>query len=63
MAGKDAGSRGNFQDFDILFEQLTRPPVMELGNPVPSRKFLPKRPVGSCHAAHNRALLGDEHLD
>jgi len=60
---KDVGSRGNFQDFDILFEQLTKPPVMELGNPLPSEKYLPKPQVGSCPAAHNRALLGEEHPD
>ena len=30
-------SAGNFHDLDELFEQLTQPPVMELGNPLPDR--------------------------
>ena len=59
---RSGATRGNFQDFDLLFEQLTKAPVMELGNPLPSEKYLPK-PVGSCPAAHNRALLGEEHPD
>ena len=49
---------GNFADFDSLFEQLNRPPLIELGNPLPKERYLPKK-VGSCPAAHNRALLGD----
>ena len=53
-------SRGNFQDFDLLFEQLAKPPVMMLGHPLPNAKHLPKRRAGSCHAAHNDALLRDE---
>jgi hypothetical protein len=51
---------GNFGDFDSLFEQLTRPPVFELGNPLPKSRYLPKERAGSCPAAHNRALLKDE---
>lgn len=51
---------GNFNDFDQLFEQLARTPVMELGNPLPKDRHLPRTPVGSCPAAHNRALLGEE---
>ena len=53
-------SRGNFNDFDQLFDQLARAPVLELGNPLPKDRYLPKAPVGSCPAAHNRALLGEE---
>lgn len=51
---------GNFGDFDSLFEQLDRPPVIELGNPLPRDKFMPKARVGSCPAAHNQALLDEE---
>lgn len=53
-------SLGNFNDFDQLFEQLAKAPVMELGNPLPKNCYLPRTPVGSCPAAHNRALLGEE---
>ena len=51
---------GNFSDFEKLFEQLGQPPVMELGNPLPKKKYLPKKRVGNCAAAHNRELLGEE---
>lgn len=57
---KTTGSRGNFSDFDLLFEQLAAPPVMELGKPAPEERYIPKPRAGSCHAAHNRELLGDE---
>jgi hypothetical protein len=33
---------------------------MELGFPLPEDKFMPKRRVGRCPAAHNRALLSEE---
>ena len=52
---------GNFGDFDSLFEQLSEPAVIELGNPLPKRKFQPKKRIGKCPAAHNQALLDDEH--
>lgn len=42
---------GNFSDFASLFKQLESTPVFELGKPA--------RKVGSCPAAHNRALFGD----
>ena len=51
---------GNFGDFDSLFEQLTKPPVFELGNPLPKPGYLPKKRAGSCPAEHNRGLLRDE---
>jgi hypothetical protein len=51
---------GNFDDFDMLFKQLATPAVMELGFPLPSEKFMPRRRAGSCPAAHNRALLGED---
>jgi hypothetical protein len=51
---------GNFADFESLFEQLGEPAVIELGKPLPKRKYMPKRRAGSCHAAHNRALLRDD---
>ena len=56
--GKTPGTRGNFNDFDLLFEQLASIPAIELGKPLPEEKFMPKR-AGSCQAAHNRALLDD----
>ena len=56
---KVSATRGNFSDFDLLFEQLAAPPVMELGKPAPEDRYLPKPRVGSCEAAHNRELLGD----
>ena len=52
-------SSGNFKDLESLLEQLGAPPVFELGNPLPQEKFLLKMQVGSCPAAHNRALLGE----
>ena len=59
IARRDRDLLGNFGDFESLFEQLAQPNLMELGKPLPRKKFLPKR-VGSCPAAHNRALLDDE---
>jgi len=56
---KASPTRGNFSDFDLLFEQLAAPPVMELGKPAPDERFLPKPRVGSCEASHNRELLDD----
>jgi hypothetical protein len=53
-------SRGNFQDFEKLIEQLGMPPVFELGKPMPDEKYLPGGGVGSCPAAHNRALLDED---
>ena len=50
---------GNFGDFDCLFELLGEPVVIQLGTPLPKEKFLPKRRIGSCPAAHNEALLGE----
>jgi hypothetical protein len=40
-----------------LLDQLGRPPVFELGKPLPNEKYLPKRGLSACPAAHNRALL------
>jgi cytochrome c peroxidase len=51
---------GNFNDLEHLLEQLGSPPLIELGKPTPHDKHLPKSRVGSCPAAHNRALLGEE---
>ncbi len=48
---------GNFHDLDMLLEQLSAPPVFELGNPLPNDRHMPKARVGSCPAAHNRFLL------
>jgi hypothetical protein len=52
--------QGSFQDLDLLLEQLGSPPLIELGNPAPDDKFLPKRRAGACPATHNRELLGDD---
>jgi len=49
---------GNFSEFAKLFEELKEPVLIELGNPLPKQKYLPKKRVGSCPAAHNDALLG-----
>jgi hypothetical protein len=57
----DPSSEGNFGDFESLFGQLGQQPVIELGKPLPRKKFLPRKRVGKCHAAHNRALLGKKH--
>ena len=54
----DASSHGNFGDFESLFAQLGQQLVIELGKPLPMKKFLPRKRVGKSHAAHNRALLG-----
>ena len=50
---------GNFGDFAKLFDELEEPVLIELGNPLPKRKYMPKKRVGSCPAAHNDALLGN----
>ena len=57
----DASSQGNFGDFESLFGQLRQQLVIELGKPLPKKKFLPRKRVGKSHAAHNRALLGKKH--
>lgn len=49
---------GNFGEFGSLFEQLGEPVVIELGKPLPEDKYLPRKRIGSCSAAHNDALLG-----
>lgn len=60
MPNRRAAKPGNFDDFESLFEQLASPALMELGFPLPEDKFMPKRRVGRCPAAHNRALLSEE---
>jgi hypothetical protein len=57
----DPSSQGNFGDFENLFGQLRQPQVIELGKPLPKKKYLPSKRVGKCHAAHNRALVGKKH--
>ena len=51
---------GNFEDLERLFEQLYEPALIPLGQPLPEQKDSTKPRVGTCPAAHNRALLGDE---
>ena len=53
-------SAGNFHDLDQLIEQLSSPPVFELGTPLPNEKFLPQQGLSNCPAAHNRALLDED---
>ena len=48
---------GNFKDFQDLLEQLGKPPVFELGSPLPDDKHLPRRRAGACPATHNEALF------
>jgi hypothetical protein len=55
-----SSSTGNFKDLEMLLEQLGAPPVFELGKPLPQGKFLLRMRVGSCPAAHNRALLDEK---
>jgi len=57
---RQAGKTGSFDDFDRLFEQLSSPAVIELGYPLPKDKFMPRPRIGSCPAAHNRALVGED---
>ena len=61
LAGEDraVGSAGNFSDLESLLDQLGHPPVFELGKPLPNDKYLPRRGLSTCPAAHNRALLDD----
>lgn len=49
---------GSFQDFEALFEQLDAPALMQLGQPLPSKRHLPRPRAGRCPATHNRALFG-----
>ena len=48
---------GNFTDMQSLFDRLGEPNLIELGNPLPRAKYLPKKRAGTCPAAHNKALL------
>lgn len=50
---------GNFGDFADLFAQLESTPVFQLGFPQPVERYMPRSKVGSCPAAHNRALIGE----
>jgi hypothetical protein len=52
---------GNFGDLDNLFDRLAEPVVIELGKPLPKKKYLPRKRAGDCPAAHNEALLGEKH--
>ena len=59
MPSNPRNSSGTFgDDFDWLIKQLDRPAIIELGKPEPEGRFLPRN-AGSCHASHNRLLLGD----
>lgn len=51
---------GNFADFESLFDQLSEPALVELGKPLPKAKYMPRRRIGRCPAAHNQALLDRE---
>lgn len=54
-----ARAAGNFHDFQTLLDQLGTAPVFELGKPLPKEEFLSRMRIGSCPAAHNRALLDE----
>lgn len=63
-ASKPARSRprGSFADFESLFEHLGRPAIIELGNPLPQERFLPKV-KGLATAQINHLLLDRNHSD
>lgn len=48
---------GNFKNFQDLLNQLGKPPLFELGNPLPDRRHLPQKRAGACPATHNEALF------
>ena len=51
---------GNFEDLRRLIEEVEKPLApIELGKPLPQDKYIPRSRIGSCPAAHNRALLDD----
>ena len=51
---------GNFrQDLSRLLDELDRPPILELGKPLPDDKHVPRRQLSRCPAAHNRLLLDE----
>ena len=49
--------RGSFADLESLLEELGKPPVLELGKPLPNDKYLPKRKPGVTPGQVNRLLL------
>lgn len=51
---------GNFGDFAALLRQVEEPAVIELGKPLLKPRFMPRRRLGDCPAAHNEALLSDD---
>jgi hypothetical protein len=51
---------GNFADLDRLLEQLSHSFVIELGNPVPKDKYMPRQRAGACPSMHNKWLIGEE---
>jgi hypothetical protein len=51
---------GNFADLDRLVEQLSHSLVIELGNPVPKDKYMPRQRAGACPSMHNKWLIGEE---
>ena len=60
MSKGGKGSPGSFRDeFEQLLEQLATQPVIELGKPIPNKKFLRQLEIARCPASHNRLLLDD----
>ncbi len=55
--------RGSFADLENLLEELAKPPVLELGKPLPNDKYLPTRKPGLTPAQVNRLLLDQGHGD
>ena len=50
---------GNFSDMQSLFDRLGEVNLIELGKPLPRKKFLPKNRAGKCPEAHNSGLSTD----
>lgn len=58
MAASHDSSSGSFRhDLDRLLEELSKPAIIELGNPKPDARHLPSKRAAKCHAAHNRLLI------
>jgi hypothetical protein len=51
------GIKKSFADLESLLEHLEQAAIIELGNPLPSDKYLPKRSRGLTPAQINRRLF------
>ncbi len=58
MSNEGRTSAGNFREgLDWLLDELSKPPIIELGKPEPQQKYLPNHCAARCPAAHNDFLL------